>query len=194
MTQRTKEYQKSTHTTQLRSKYIITTSEENILTDKLRHTKYKIKDRQCQISKLQKQIDVHTIKNDSEKNYSYLWAQVSGLQEQISKLETLVEDLTDKKNKVYEQKKSIEKKLQLLGKKISTDENIILDTASLPKTCNVTSIHQTEHQNQCNRPSSKIIRERSKSPQSSEIIYAELPAKQPRYSRYTVNEIGQQYT
>ena len=62
-----KESQKSAHATQLRSKYIITTSEENILTDKLRHTKYKIKDRLCQISKLQKQIDAHIKKNYSEK-------------------------------------------------------------------------------------------------------------------------------
>ena len=63
-----KEYQKSAHTTQLRSKYIITTSEENILTDKLRHTKFKIKDRLYQISKLQKQIDAHIKKNISEKS------------------------------------------------------------------------------------------------------------------------------
>ena len=35
-----KESQKSAHATQLRSKYIITTSEENVLTDKLRHIKY----------------------------------------------------------------------------------------------------------------------------------------------------------
>ena len=62
-----KENQKSAHTTQLRSKFIITTSEENILTNKLRHTKYKIKDRQYQISKLQKQIDAHINKNDSKK-------------------------------------------------------------------------------------------------------------------------------
>ena len=58
---------KSAHTTQLRSKYIITTSEENILTNKLRHIKYKIKDRQYEISKLQKQIDAHINKNDFEK-------------------------------------------------------------------------------------------------------------------------------
>ena len=63
-----KENQKSAHTTQLRSKHLITASEENILTNKLRHTKYKIKDRQYQISKLQKQIDAHKDKNDSEKN------------------------------------------------------------------------------------------------------------------------------
>ena len=162
-----KDNQKSAHTTQLRSKYIITTSEENILTNKLRHTKSKIKDRQYQISKLQKQIDAHINKNDSEKNYSYLWTQVSGLQEQISKLETLVEDLADKKHKVYEQKRSIENKLQLFGKKISADENITLDTANLSKTNSVTSIHQTEHQNVCKRLSPEIIRERSKSSGSS---------------------------
>ena len=179
-----KENQKSAHTTQLRSKHIITASEENILTNKLRHTKYKIKDRQYQISKLQKQIDAHKDKNDSEKKYSYLWTQVSGLQEQISKLETLVEDLTDKKHKVYEEKKSIEKKLQLFGNKIA-DKNITLDTANLPKTNSVTSTHQNEHQNL----SSEIIRERSKLPQSSEKIYTELPAKKPRYSRYKVNEL-----
>ena len=179
-----KENQKSAHTTQLRSKHIITTSEENILTNKLRHTKYKIKDRQYQISKLQKQIDAHIDKNDSQKKYSYLWTQVSGLQEQISKLETLVEDLTDKKHKVYEEKKSIEKKLQLFGKKIA-DKNITLDTANLPKTNSVTSTHQNEHQNL----SSEIITEKSKLPQSSEKVYTELPAKKPRYSRYKVNEL-----
>ena len=184
-----KESQKSAHATQLRSKYIITTSEENILTDKLRHTKYKIKDRLCQISKLQKQIDAHIKKNDSEKNYSYLCTQVSGLQEQVSKLQTLMEDLTDKINKVYEQKKSIEKKLQLFTKEISAEENIILDTTNLPKTNSVTSANQTEHQNLCKKLSSEIIRKRSKSPESSEKINAELPAKQPRYSRYKVNEL-----
>ena len=184
-----KENQKSAHTTQLKSKYIIITSEENILTNKLRHTKYKIKDRQYQISKLQKQIDAHINKNDSKKNYSYLWTQVSGLQEQISKLETLMEDLTDKTHKMYEEKKSIEKKLQFFGKKISADENITPDTANLPKTNNITSTHKTEHQNLCKRLSSETIRERSKSPQSSEKIYAELPAKKPRYSKYKVNEL-----
>ena len=105
MTEKKKEYQKSAHITQLRSKYITTISEENIITDKLKYTKYKIKDRQYQISKLQKQIDVHKKKNDSEKNYSYLWTQMRCLQEQIGKLETLVEDLTYQINKVYEQKK-----------------------------------------------------------------------------------------
>ena len=100
-----------------------------------------------------------------------------------------MEGLTDRKCKVYEEKKSIEKKLQLFGKKISADENITLDTANLPKTNSVTSTHKTEHQNLCKRLSSEIITERSKSPQSSEKIYAELPAKKPRYSRYEVNEL-----
>ena len=80
------------------------------------------------------------------------------------------------------------KKITAFGKEVSVDENITLDTANLPKTNSVTSTHQTEHQNLCKKLSSEIIRKRSKSPQSSEKIYAELPAKQPRYSRYKVND------
>ena len=83
---------------QLKSKYITTTtSEENIVADKLKHTFFKIKDRQFQILKLQKQIDAHEMKNNAEKKYAYLRRQVNGLQEQIGKLERLVQDLTDKK-------------------------------------------------------------------------------------------------
>ena len=143
----------------------------------------------CQISKLRKQIDAHKKKNDSEKNYLYLCTQVSGLQEQVSKLQTLMEDLTDKINKVYEQKNQLRRNYSFLRKEISAEENIILDTTNLPKTNSVTSTHQTEHQNLCKKLSSEIIRKRSKSPESSEKINAELPAKQPRYSRYKVNEL-----
>ena len=92
-----RERKKSAYAAQLTSKYITTTSEENIIADKLKHTYFKIKDRQYQILKLQKQIDVHEIKNNTEKKYTYLRTQVSSLQEQIGKLETLVQDLTDKK-------------------------------------------------------------------------------------------------
>ena len=87
------------------------------------------------------------------------------------------------------EKKKLRNKLQLFGKKISADENITLDTANLPKTNSVTSTHKTEHQNLCKRLSSEIITERSKSPQSSKKIYAELPAKKTRYSRYEANEL-----
>ena len=111
-----KENQKSAHTTQLRSKHIITTSEENILTNKLRHTKYKIKDRQYQISKLQKQIDAHIDKNDSQKKYSYLWTQVSALQEQISKLETLGKILLIKNIKCMKKKSQLKKNCSFLAK------------------------------------------------------------------------------
>ena len=60
-------YQKSIHATQLKSKYITITNEETIATDKLKCTKYKIKDRQYEILKLQKQIDTHKKKNDPRK-------------------------------------------------------------------------------------------------------------------------------
>ena len=64
---------------QLKSKYITTTSEENIVTDKLKCTTFKIKDRQYQILQLQKQIEVYEKKNMSEKKYTYLRTQVSCL-------------------------------------------------------------------------------------------------------------------
>ena len=63
-----REYQKSAHVMKLKSKCITITSEENIVTDKLKDTNYKIKDRQYQILKLQKQIDTHEKKNSLEKN------------------------------------------------------------------------------------------------------------------------------
>ena len=42
---------------------------------------------------------------------------MSGLQEQINKLETLVEDLTDKKHKMYEEKNQLKKKITVLWQK-----------------------------------------------------------------------------
>ena len=131
---RKEEYQKSTHATQLKSKYITITSEENIITDKLKCTRYKIKDRQYEISKLQKQIDVHKKKNDSKKIYSYLQTQVSSLQQQIGKLETLVGDLTIQNKKLHEQKNLIKNNLQLFGNKVSANESITLDAANLSRT------------------------------------------------------------
>ena len=67
----TMECQKSTYATQLKAKYITATSEENVITDKIKHTKYKISDRQCEILKLQKQIDVYEKKTCSQKKYGY---------------------------------------------------------------------------------------------------------------------------
>ena len=85
-----KECQKSTHATQNKTKYAAATSEENIITDKIRHTKYKISDRQCEILKLQKQLDAYEMKNGSQNKYGYLRTQVNCLQAQIVKLNTLV--------------------------------------------------------------------------------------------------------
>ena len=140
------EYQKSLHATQLKSKYITITSEENIITDKVKCTRYKIKDRQYEILKLQKQIDAHIKKNDSKKSYLYLQTQVSSLQKQICKLETLVEDLINQNKKLHEQKKLIKNNLHLLGNKVSTNEIITLDAADLSKTNSVARTDQTEHE------------------------------------------------
>ena len=175
------EYQKSAHATQLKSRYITITSEETIISDKLKCTKYKIKDRQYEILKLQKQIDTHKIKNDSKKSYSYLQTQVNSLQEQIGKLETLVEDLTNQNKKLQEQKKSIKSK-------VSPDEMFTLDTPNLPKTKSVTRTTKTEYQNLRKTQSSELIREIGQSSQSSEDMNIELHAKQPRYCNYQGNE------
>ena len=180
-----REHKKSAHAMQLKSKYITTISEENIVTDKLKHTYFKIKDRQYQILKLQKQIDVHEMKNNAEKKYTYLRTQVSGLQEQIGKLETLVQDLTDKKNELCEQKKSIENNLQLFSNETSLDETFLLDTAKLP---NVVRSHQTEHQKARKRPFPEIITETTKFSKPNEDVNTELPAKQSRYKKYQIDE------
>ena len=168
-------YQKSAHATQLKSKYITITSEENVITDKLKCTKYKIKDRQYEILKLQEQIDTHKKKNDSKKSYSYLQRQVSSLQEQIDKLETLVEDLTNQNKNLQEGKKSIKSK-------VSANKCITPDTANLPKTNSVTRTPKTKYQNLRKRLSSELITEIGQSSQSSKDINIELHAKQPRYS------------
>ena len=177
-----KEHQKSVYAMQLKSKYITTTSEEDIVTDKLKHTNYKIKDRQYQILKLQKQIDAHEKKNNSEKKYAYLRTQVSGLQEQIGKLEILVQDLTDRKNELHEQKKSIKNNLQLFGNKTSGDEPVIPDTVKLPNVAR-------SHQNPRKRHFSELIAETSKSSQPNGDMNTELPTKQSRYSKYQIDEL-----
>ena len=94
---------------------------------------------------MKKQIDAHKKKNDSKKSYSYLETQVRSLQQQIGKLETLVEDLTNQNKKLYEQKKSIKNNLQLFGNKVLANESITLDTANLSKTNSVARTDQTEH-------------------------------------------------
>ena len=155
------------------------------MTDKLKYTNFKIKDRQYQILKLQKQIEVHEKKNNSEKKYTYLRTQVSGLQEQIGKLESLVQDLTNKKNELHKQKKLIEDNLQLFGNETSGNTTFILDTTKLP---NVTRSHQTEQQNPRKRPFPELIIETSKISKSNEDVNTELPAKQSRYSNYQIDE------
>ena len=176
---------KREHAMQLKSKYITITSEENIVTDKLKHTNFKIKDRQYQILKLQKEIEVHESKNNLEKKYTYLGTQVSDLQEQIGKLETLVQDLTDKKNELHKQKKLIEDNLQLFRNETSGNETFILDTTKL---LNVTRSHQTEQQNPRKRPFLEFITETSKFSKPNEDVNTELPAKQSRYSKYQIDE------
>ena len=169
-----KECKKSTHATQLKTKYLTAISEENIVTDQIKHAKYKISDRQCEILKLQKKIDAFEKQNGSQKKCGYLRMQVNSLQGQIVKLESLVTNPTDRKNQLHEQKQSIRKNLQLCGNEISADENITLDT--LPCTDSVGRHHQTEYQNHNKRPFSELIKETSKSSQSTD-INNKFPAK-----------------
>ena len=176
---------KREHTMQLKSKYITTTSEENIVTDKLKCTTFEIKGRQYQMLKLQKQIEVYEKKNMSEKKYTYLRTQVSCLQEQIRILETLVQDLTDKKNELHKQKKSTEKNPQLFGNETSGNETFILDTTKLS---NVTRSHKTEQQNPRKRPFPELITEASKFAKPNEDVNTELLGEQLRYSKYQIDE------
>ena len=179
-----KECKKSAYATQLKTKYITAVSEENIVTDKIKHAKYKISNRQCEILKLQKQIDAYEKKNGSQKKYGYLRIQVNSLRGQIVKLESLVKDLTDRKNQLHEQKESVRKNLQLYDNEISA-ENIMLYT--LPCTNSAARSHQTEYQNQNKRPFSELIEETSKSSQYTD-IYDEIPTKQPRHSNCQSDE------
>ena len=170
-----RENKKSAHTMQLKTKYITNTSEENIVTDKLKHTNLKIKDRQYQISKLQKQIDTHKKKNNSEKNYTYFSTQVSALREQIRKLETLVQDLTDQKNELHKRKKSIENTLHLFDNETSGDKTFIHYTVKLGS---VPKRNQTEYQKTRKRPSPELKTETSKFSKPNEDENIELPTKQ----------------
>ena len=177
-----REQQKSA---QLKSKYLTITSEETIVTDKLKHANYKIKDRQYEILKLQKQMDAHEKKNKLQKKYAYLRTQVSGLQEQIGKLETLVQGLTDRKNELHKQKKIIEINQQFFGKDTSQDETVILDTSKLS---NVVRSQQTEHQNLRKRPCPEIKIQINQSSQCNDNTSTKLHAKQSRHSKCQVNE------
>ena len=59
-----KDHYKSTLTTQLKFKYGTILHEENIIIEKLKQTRFKIKDRQCQILKLEEQICAHKKKKN----------------------------------------------------------------------------------------------------------------------------------
>ena len=174
-----KDNRKAAHATQLKSKYIRTTSEENIVSDKITKTKYKMKERHYEILKLQQQIEGHKTKNDPPKSYAYLMTQVHSLQQQISKLETLVKDLTDRETELKEQNKSIRYNLQLFGNERSTDECLTQVTADIPKIYNAARSHETEQQN----PRKRMYSE------SSENINMPHVAKQSKYSTQETDEI-----
>ena len=135
---------------------------------------------------MQKQLDAYETKNGSQNKYGYLRTQVNCLQAQIVKLNTLVGDLTDRKNQLHEQKESIRKNLQLCGNEISANGNITPD--ALPCTNSVARSHQTEYQNQHKRLFADVIRETSEASQSTEDINVDLPAKRLRYSNCQSDE------
>ena len=118
-----KGHYKSTHTTQLKFKYGTILHEENIIIEKLKQTKFKIKDRQCQILKLEELICAHKKKNNSGRNY--LTMQISILQDQVCKFNILIQDLSDKKMELHSQKKVIASKLKLFSGELSTHNSDI---------------------------------------------------------------------
>ena len=177
-----KDNQKSTHAMQLKSKQIATTHEENIVSDQITKAKSKMKDRHYEILKLQQQIEGHEKKDDPPNMYAYLRIQVLTLQKQISKLETLLKDLTDRKTELQEQNKSIRYNLQLFGNETSGDKILTQVTVDMEIISNPAKSHEIEHKNQ---------RKRTYSESSLPNENTNMPhlAKQARNSTHQIDEV-----
>ena len=178
-----KDNQKATHATQLKSKYITTTSEENIISDKITKTKTKMKDRHYEILKLQQQIEGYKKKNEPPNTYAYLRTQVHSLQQQISKLQTLVKDLTDRKTELQEKSKSIRYNLKIFENETLKDESLTQVTVDMSDIHNAARSREIEHQN----PRKRMYSE------SSENINMPHLTKQSRYSTHGIDEIDNAY-
>ena len=181
-----KDHNKLTVITQLKSKYATIINEENIITEQLRQIQSKIKDRQCQILKLEEQVCSHKKKNNSDKNY--LKTQISNLQDQIFKYKSLIEDLSSKKMELCSQGKVMKNKLQLFSNEISTDDSDIAVTRTLPNINTTTRVQQTEQQNRRKRHASDLIRQTSESSLSDTDANMDIPAKKAQYSNYQTDD------
>ena len=101
--------------------------------------------------------------------------QITDLQDQICKYESLIQDLSDKKMELNSQKTAITHNLQLLHKELSTDESDIPVTRKLPNT------HITRNQQTAQNPRKSIasdpIGQTNESSQCDTDLNVEIPAK-----------------
>ena len=176
-----KDHHKSTLMKQLQSKYDTILNEENIITQKLKQTKSKITDRQHHILKLEKQM--HACKRKNESYGNYLKLQITDLQDQICKYESLIKELSNKKMELNSQKTAIAHTLQLFRNELPTDESDIPVTRTLPTT-NMTRNQQTA-QNPRKRLASDVIEQTSDLSGKDTDVNMDIPAKKPRYSNST---------
>ena len=71
---------------------------------KRKQVEHKIRDRQYEKSKLQLQLDSQLLHHNEKKSYTHLQNQINSLDEQVTKLRLLLEQLAQEETELYNRK------------------------------------------------------------------------------------------
>ena len=107
---------------QLNNHYDQTNSEHDNVCLKRKQVKHKIRDRQYEKSKLQLQLDTQLLHHNKKKSYTDLENQLNSLNEQVTKLRLLLEQLAQEETELYNRKCGLQQEMKQLNDSILTYE------------------------------------------------------------------------
>ena len=107
---------------QLNNRYDQINSEHDNVCLKRKQVEHKIRDRQYEKSKLQLQLDSQLLHHNKKKSYTHLENQINSLDEQVTKLRLLLEQLAQEETELYNRKCGIQQEMKQLNDSISTYE------------------------------------------------------------------------
>ena len=107
---------------QLNNRYDQINSEHDNVCLKRKQVEHKIRDRQYEKSKLQLQLDRQLLHHNEKKSYTHLENQINSLDEQVTKLRLLLEQLAQEETELYNRKCGLQQEMKQLNDSISTYE------------------------------------------------------------------------
>ena len=105
---------------QLNNPYDQINSEHNNVCLKRKQVEHKIRDRQYEKSKLQLQLDSQLLHHNEKKSYTHLQNQINSLDEQVTKLRLLLEQLAQEETELYNRRCGLQQEMKQLNDSIST--------------------------------------------------------------------------